>query len=69
MLGGILETAGIPGFLANRLDAVAIVDDDTAAWREFFSRWWAAHGGREVTVKDLFPLAKETEYPVRPLRE
>ncbi len=52
-VGGVLHTAGIPGFLAN-LDAVrSVQDDDAAQWRAFFDAWWEAFGETAVTADDI----------------
>jgi hypothetical protein len=44
VIGGILMTAGIPGFLGNLVDFYDRVDDEGAAWRQFIDDWWTAYG-------------------------
>jgi hypothetical protein len=47
VLGGVLDVAGVEGFLGN-LDALyAHADLDDAAWRAFTQLWWNTHGGAE----------------------
>jgi hypothetical protein len=61
VVGGILEAAGIPGFLANEADFFDRSDTETAAWKEFVRLWWAKHQRRPVGVSDLYDLAEEHE--------
>jgi hypothetical protein len=56
VVGGILQHAGIPGFLANRLALGEQADVEGAAWREFVAAWWERHGTDTVTTGDLWPL-------------
>ena len=60
VLGGILETAGIHGFLENRPDLYRRGDADSEEWRAFTSAWWDAHRDTRVKVADLQPIAEET---------
>jgi hypothetical protein len=59
VIGGILDTAGIEGFLANIAAFHARADAETAAWSDFIDAWWQTYRDRVVTVADLFPLATE----------
>ncbi len=59
-LGGILQAAGIQGFLENRPDLYRRGDADSEEWRAFTSAWWQAHGDIPVKVADLHSLAEET---------
>jgi hypothetical protein len=58
VVGGILDTAGVPGFLANEKEFAGRADTETAAWRSFVQVWWEAFGERTVGVGDLFGLAR-----------
>jgi|GEM_PF-1135299 len=60
VLGGILETAGINGFLENRPDLYRRGDADSEEWRAFTSAWLDAHGNTGVKVADLQSIAEET---------
>jgi hypothetical protein len=60
VLGGILEAAGIGGFLENRPDLYRRGDTDSEEWRAFTSAWWNSHGNEPVKVADLQPIAEET---------
>lgn len=56
VMGGILELAGVPGFLGN-LDAFYDASDaEGAQWRAFVAAWWSEWETREVKVADLYGL-------------
>ncbi len=59
IVGGVLQTAGISGFLDNRERLHERMDVESAEWREFTSAWWDAYADREVRVADLFAIAQE----------
>ena len=59
VMGGILEVAGVPGFLGGRERLHAEADSETTEWAALTERWWASYGPRAVTAKDLFEVAKE----------
>jgi hypothetical protein len=57
--GGILEVAGVEGFLGN-LDAFYDTDDDEAeSWRAFTQAWWQRHGQKPIRVGELNHLCEE----------
>ncbi len=58
VIGGILETAEIPGFLANHQDFEDRVTDEDEAWRTFVQMWWHSHHGNNVLPADLLELAR-----------
>lgn len=58
-LGGILEVAGIPGFLGNLAELYAQSDDEGRIWRSFLHAWFARFSGDEVLVSALYGLAVE----------
>lgn len=58
VMGGILEVAGIPGFLENRTEMLNTIDTSREAWRLFTEAWEAEHGAALVSAKTLFELAK-----------
>jgi hypothetical protein len=57
VMGGILDTAEIPGFLGNLDDFYATTDAEGAEVRAFLGAWWEKHRDAEVTVAQLFELA------------
>jgi hypothetical protein len=58
-MGGILETAGVPGLLDNADRFRRSSADREGEWQEFVSVWWARHGDQHVGVSDLFKLVTE----------
>lgn len=60
IMGGILEVARIPGFLANSTDLYIHADDEMQPWRHFIELWWERHGAARVGVEKLFDLARES---------
>lgn len=63
-LGGILETAGVPGFLANAVELYEASDAEGIAWRSFVGAWWDRHGTAPVGTADLFEIAGQCEPPL-----
>ena len=63
-IGGVLEAAGIPGFLGNLDELYEASDADGAAYRDFVNAWWEEHQDSEVGVSELWPLIEEGEIPM-----
>jgi len=61
IMGGILATAGISGFLTNLDEFYEIADLEGAAWRQFVALWADKHKSIKVGVGDLFTLALEVD--------
>ncbi len=58
LIGGVLATAGIPGFLTN-LEAYSVqADTETTEWDRFVSAWWETHKTTGVETAMLLPLAE-----------
>ncbi|MFN4282414.1 MAG: toprim domain-containing protein [Alphaproteobacteria bacterium] len=66
VIGGVLEVAGIEGFLGNLDEMMEASDSEGAAWRAFVSGWWDRFGTAEVGTVDLFEIAQTLE-PLLPL--
>lgn len=59
VLGGILETARIPGFLGNLTAFYEdVVDDETQTWRALIAAWWTRHGSATVGVQEIWALTQ-----------
>jgi putative DNA primase/helicase len=58
-IGGILEVAGIEGFLDNLENLYLDSDRERAAWDVFAAAWWERHGAVDVSVATLQSLASE----------
>ena len=61
VLGGILDRAGVGGFLDNLPDLWDAADIEGAAWRELIARWWEAFKTTEIGIADLFPFAEKID--------
>ena len=61
VVGGILTTAGIAGFLANRDELHRRVDRESEEWRAFVGCWWDRHADAAVRGGVLYDLACEWE--------
>jgi hypothetical protein len=61
VIGGILEHAGIPGFLENTAEFYELADAEGATWRTFVTAWWDKYQDTEVGAAKLFPLTEEIE--------
>ncbi len=61
VIGGILENAGIAGFLENQQALLEEADTEGEVWRQFVTLWWEEHESAEVSAADLFEIAKTVE--------
>jgi hypothetical protein len=59
--GGILEAAGVDGFLANTQEFYAAADYENQEWRRFVEQWWERHRDDWVSTSDLHVLATEKD--------
>jgi hypothetical protein len=59
MIGGILETSGVAGFLSNRTDFRLDNDEESQQWRGFVAAWFARWGTKVVPVSELILDATE----------
>jgi hypothetical protein len=56
-IGGILEVAGVKGFLGNLQEFYSSADEEGAIWRVFVCAWWNARKNQEVKAAELFSIA------------
>ena len=61
IVGGVLEVAGIPGFLGNLEEMMEASDSEGAGWNGFIASWWDRFGTAEVGASDVFDLALGAE--------
>jgi len=61
VIGGILDHAGIDGFLTNLDELYEEADVENAVWREFVTAWWETHQDGKVGTAELFPIAEGIE--------
>jgi len=60
VVGGVLEVAGVSGFLDNLTDFYAEAEAGDDNWRGLVSAWHSEHGEAEVAARDLVTLAVES---------
>jgi hypothetical protein len=58
VMGGVLEVAGVPGFLGNLPALYDSADEEGRVWRRLVGAWWEEHGSRPVGVADLWTLVQ-----------
>jgi len=61
VMGGILEVAGVRGFLCSLDEFYQAADEQGEVWRGFARLWWERFQGREVRVAELQTLCGEGE--------
>ena len=61
VMGGVLQVAGIDGFLGNLDQVRKASDSEGAAWRGFVAAWWDRFGTAEVITADLYESAIVSE--------
>ncbi len=61
VLSGILDIAGVPGFLANADELRRQADTETSEWRAFVLAWWERWHDAWVGVSDLAELLWDTD--------
>ncbi len=59
--GGILQNAGIPGFLGNLEEFYDASDQERNDLKAFVDAWWERHGDAEVGTAELYRLIMEQE--------
>ena len=63
VIGGILSTANIGGFLANDESLFAAAIDQGEHFQAFIEAWLSEYGTTEVTARQLFEIASEPDSP------
>lgn len=53
VIGGILDHAGIKGFLKNQSAMYEAGDTDTPIWDTFFTKWHDLYGEEKVTISEI----------------
>jgi len=61
VMGGILDTAGVEGFLDNLDEFYEVADTEGSLWRQFVEAWAEKFGENETGVSELFDIAISTE--------
>lgn len=61
MIGGILESCGVPGFLANLRELRAAANPEEDALGEFYDLWYSVHGSEPVRAGALVEYFESEE--------
>lgn len=61
VVGGILDVAGVPGFLGNAKELYEQLDPEREEWLAFFGAWWEVFADEAVITATLFDLARDRE--------
>lgn len=61
IIGGILASAGVPGFLVDRHEAIEQADPKEVEWRGLIELWYEQHGCNPVSGGDLLALAAKSK--------
>ena len=56
VVGGILDVAGVPGFLGNLDDAYLDCDNESEEWRAVVQLWWQRFGTKPLRASDVCEL-------------
>lgn len=56
VIGGVLEVAGVEGFLSNLDEMMEASDAEGNAWSAFIAAWWDRFGTADVAAADLFDV-------------
>lgn len=58
VMGGILESIGVTGFLGNIEQFNAESNTERQGWTEFVGEWWSNYQDNRVSAKDLLSIAE-----------
>ena len=61
IMGGILQAAGIDGFLENEQQLIENAVDEVETWNEFVNVWIERHSESNTSTKDLFKIASHSD--------
>ncbi|MEI8395388.1 MAG: toprim domain-containing protein [Rhodospirillaceae bacterium] len=57
VVGGVLDVAGVPGFLGNLKETYQTTNAEGSAQSVFIAAWWDRHGPQPVGTAELFDIA------------
>ncbi len=69
VIGGILEHAGVEGFMTNREEFFESADADLKMWHDFVNAWWERFSDQAVQAKQLNNLCEEQELMMQVRRD
>ena len=63
VMGGLLDVAGVAGFMGNRSRFYERADKEASTWRSFVTAWRERYGDMRVGVRQLWDLVSEEDIP------
>ncbi len=63
VMGGILDVAGVPGFLGNLKDMYERADAEGGVWRGFIALWWDRFGTQPVSIRRSLRTGPAVQHP------
>lgn len=69
VIGGVLDTAGVPGFLTNLHEFYADVNAESAGWQQFVAAWWTRFGPEPQSATALHFTATEAGFTFKEWRD
>ncbi len=63
VIGGILDVAGIPGFLSNLSEFYDDANTQGASWKDFVGAWWEQYGPEPQSATTLLRVAEAANFP------
>ena len=64
VIGGVLQVAGVQGFMENRAAFYDRSDAEASDWRALISEWWNRYGSRPMTSRDIWQLIVDVDIPI-----
>ncbi len=58
VIGGLLDVAGIPGFLGNTVEISNCLDEESEMWGALVDQWHHRHSNRSIGVDGLYDMAE-----------
>ncbi|MCP4609766.1 MAG: hypothetical protein GY845_13750 [Planctomycetes bacterium] len=58
VIGGLLDVAGIPGFLGNTVESSNCLDEESEMWGALVAQWHQRHSNRSIGVDGLYDMAE-----------
>lgn len=59
VVGGVLQNAGLHGFLDNRNEVKSLADFQTSEWTECFQAWWDTYADNAVSASEVLMIVEQ----------
>jgi len=64
VIGGVLDVAGVQGFLKNSGQFYERADQETSDWRALVSTWWGRYHAAPMTSKEIWQIIVDEDIPI-----